>query len=353
MACCRCYVVAGLGQGRARSAGHEAGGAARERLHRGHSMFSASVTGSPVSSRAPTALAICGVAPAPARASGARRASAVSCVAEGLEVARQGRGEDDEVRVPRVDRPGQLLDRGAHPEIVDPPPLRYSTMPKTNQRQVAKLPRGAGQDGAGAVPVPPAPGQPGEPPADDVAGEVLLGDAGRSPLPALPELGEIGTTTSRSTGVREKSDTSRSRTACAVGSSKASRACRRAPDSSLAAAGTRSGPAARPWPGPAVLVRAPLAPPRRPTARGRGEPASGGPAARPPRSTAGSRPLCAPAGGGRSGPPTPAGRGPSRRGAGSAHRCAAAASLRERRCKHSTILRQTFDKVARESYRHT
>ena len=41
---------------------------------------------------------------------------------EGLEVARQGRGEDDEVRVPRVDRPGQLLDRGAHPEIVDPPP---------------------------------------------------------------------------------------------------------------------------------------------------------------------------------------------------------------------------------------
>ena len=46
--------------------------------------ISASVTRSPASSRAPTALAICGVAPAPARASGARRASAVSCVARGL-----------------------------------------------------------------------------------------------------------------------------------------------------------------------------------------------------------------------------------------------------------------------------
>ena len=55
-----------------------------------------------------------------------------------------------------------------------------------------KLAGGAGEDGAGAVPVPPAPGQPSEPPADEVAGEVLLGDAGRSTLPALPEFGEIG-----------------------------------------------------------------------------------------------------------------------------------------------------------------
>ena len=81
MACCRGHVVVGLGQGRVRSAVHEAGGAARERLHRGHSIFSASVTGSPVSSRAPTAAAISGVAPAPARASGERRASTVSCAA--------------------------------------------------------------------------------------------------------------------------------------------------------------------------------------------------------------------------------------------------------------------------------
>ncbi len=64
-------------------------------------------------------------------------------------------------------------------------------MPKTNQRQVAKLPPGGRPGRRGGRPVPPAPGQPGEPPADDVAGEVLLGDAGRSPLPALPELGEI------------------------------------------------------------------------------------------------------------------------------------------------------------------
>ncbi len=223
-------------------------------------------------------------------------------------------------------------------------------MPKTNQRQVAKLPPGGRPGRRGGRPVPPAPGQPGEPPADDVAGEVLLGDAGRSPLPALPELGEIGTTTSRSTGVREKSDTSRSRTACAVGSSKASRARRRTPDSSLAADAVRPG-------GPAVAGPAALSEHRSRRLGGR-QPAgevSLHPAD-PQRVRLGVQPeagpLCAPAGGGRSGPPTPAGRGPSRRGAGSAHRCAAAASLRERRCKHSTIPRQTFDKIARESYRH-
>src|SRR5271166_5149617 len=110
---------------------------------------------------------------------------------EGLEVLRQGRGYDDEVRVPGVDRPGQLLARGVHPEIVDPPPAAVQDDAEDHQRQVVKLAGGAGQDGAGAVPVPPAPGQPGEPPADEVAGEVLLGDAGRSALPALPEFGEI------------------------------------------------------------------------------------------------------------------------------------------------------------------
>src|SRR5271165_7354183 len=73
------YEVVDRPDGPARSAVREAGGAARERVHRGHWIFSASVTGSPVSSRAPAALAISGVAPAPARASGARRASAVSC----------------------------------------------------------------------------------------------------------------------------------------------------------------------------------------------------------------------------------------------------------------------------------
>src|SRR5208337_938340 len=110
---------------------------------------------------------------------------------EGLEVLRQGRGYDDEVRVPGVDRPGQLLARGVHPEIVDPPPAAVQDDAEDHQRQVVKLAGGAGQDSAGAVPVPPAPGQPGEPPADEVAGEVLLGDAGRAPLPALPELGQI------------------------------------------------------------------------------------------------------------------------------------------------------------------
>ena len=54
-----------------------------------------------------------------------------------------------------------------------------------------KLAGGAGEDGAGAVAVAPAAGQPGEPPADEVAGEVLLGDAGRSARPAFSEFGEI------------------------------------------------------------------------------------------------------------------------------------------------------------------
>ena len=52
-----------------------------------------------------------------------------------------------------------------------------------------------------------------------------------------PSSARNGNTISRSTVVSERSDTSRSRTACAAGSSKASRACRRAPDSSLVVAG--------------------------------------------------------------------------------------------------------------------
>jgi Tetratricopeptide repeat/NB-ARC domain len=110
---------------------------------------------------------------------------------EGPEGLRQGRGHDDKGRAPRVDRPGQLRERGVHAEIVDPPSAAVQGDAEDHQRQVVKLPWGAGQDGAGAVPVPPAPGQPSEPPADDVGGEVFLGDAGCSPLPALPELGEI------------------------------------------------------------------------------------------------------------------------------------------------------------------
>ena len=79
---------------------------------------------------------------------------------EGPEGLRQGRGHDDEVRVPRVDRPGQLRERGVHPEIVDPPSAAVQDDAEDRQRQVVKLPWGAGQDGAGAVPVPPAPGRP-------------------------------------------------------------------------------------------------------------------------------------------------------------------------------------------------
>src|SRR6202035_5591113 len=39
------------------------------------------------------------------------------------EVLWQGRGHDDEVRVPGVDCSGQFLDRGAHPEVVDGAPV--------------------------------------------------------------------------------------------------------------------------------------------------------------------------------------------------------------------------------------
>ena len=109
----------------------------------------------------------------------------------GLRLLRQGRGEDDEVRAPRIGRPGQLLDWGVHPEVVDPPSVAVEHDAEDHQRQVVKLTGGAGEHSARAVPVPPAPGQPGEPPADEVAGEVLLGDAGRSAFPALPEFGEI------------------------------------------------------------------------------------------------------------------------------------------------------------------
>ena len=57
-----------------------------ERFHCGHLVCSASVTGSRIISRAPIALAICGVAPAPARASGACRASEVSSGCNGSSV---------------------------------------------------------------------------------------------------------------------------------------------------------------------------------------------------------------------------------------------------------------------------
>ena len=184
-------VVAGAGQGRAQPAADETGRAGHEHFHRGHPACPASVTGSPASSRAPTAVGDLrrGAGSGQCERSALGERGELGSV--GLEGLRQGRGQDDEVRAPRVDRPRQLLDRGVHPEIVDPPPVAVEHDAEDHQRQVVKLPGGAGQDGAGAVPVPPAPGQPSEPPADDVACEVLLGDAGRSTLPALPEFGEI------------------------------------------------------------------------------------------------------------------------------------------------------------------
>jgi hypothetical protein len=67
----------------------------------------------------------------------------------------------------------------------------------------------------------PQPYQPGQLPADEVAGEVLRGDTGVAPLPPISEFRQVGSTISRMTAVTDRSDTSLSRIACAVGSSKA------------------------------------------------------------------------------------------------------------------------------------
>ena len=262
-------VVAGLGQGRAQPAADEAGRAARR-------------------APSPRPLNVLGLGhrvarhqPGPHGARDLRRGAGSGqgergapgergeLRGEGLEGLRQGRGEDDEVRAPRVDRPRQLLDRGVHPEVVDPPPVAVEHDAEDHQRQVVKLPGGAGEDGAGAVPVPPAPGQPGEPPADDVAGEVLLGDAGRSALPALPELGEI-----RAAPRRGAPSSGRGRTRAGPGlPARLARRRRRGPAGGHRTAHSppaRRGAARRPGRGPRrprCPPRAPLAPPRRPTAR--------------------------------------------------------------------------------------
>jgi hypothetical protein len=43
----------------------------------------------------------------------------------------------------------------------------------------------------GPWPCPPSPGEASQPPAQQVAGEVLLGDAGLPAFPAVPEMGQV------------------------------------------------------------------------------------------------------------------------------------------------------------------
>ena len=114
------------------------------------------------------------------------------------------------------------------------------------------------------------------------------GDAGRPALPALAEVGEVGKDDLASNGRQEPSARRGSRTACAVGPSKASRARLSSAKSSLTAGATAGGLASPPTVGLASPPRAARATSAADTLR-RGIPASGGSAPCRPLSRAGNR----------------------------------------------------------------
>jgi ribosomal protein S18 acetylase RimI-like enzyme len=59
------------------------------------------------------------------------------------------------------------------------------------QGKVVLLAGGAGEDGPRPVAVPPSPGEAGQPPVQQVAGEVLTGDADLPAFPAVPEVMQV------------------------------------------------------------------------------------------------------------------------------------------------------------------
>ena len=101
-------------------------------------------------------------------------------------------GEDDQVRPRDGGGACNLFDRGIGPQVIDPPAVVVEHDAEDHERQVMLLAGWAGEQGLWPVPAAPAPGQPGEPAADDVASEMLHGYASCPALPALAEVGEIG-----------------------------------------------------------------------------------------------------------------------------------------------------------------
>jgi hypothetical protein len=111
---------------------------------------------------------------------------------ERLEDVGSARGDDDEIRVRRLRRPRQLLDRGAHPEVVDSPALTVEHDPEDHQREVVQLQGRAREHSLWPASAAPSAGQAGQPAADDEAGEVLLRDACGAVPPARAEVAEVG-----------------------------------------------------------------------------------------------------------------------------------------------------------------
>ena len=142
-------------------------------------------------SHAPTERANLGVAPAPPRASGAAPAERRELRPHGLKRLRGRRRENHEVRTRGLDDPREFLDRGVRAQVVDAPAAAIEHDAEDHEREVVQFAGRAGEHGTRPVPAPPTPREPGEPAADDIAGEVLLTDAGRPARPTVAEIGEV------------------------------------------------------------------------------------------------------------------------------------------------------------------
>src|SRR5690349_17862101 len=106
---------------------------------------------------------------------------------EPVETVRYRGGEDDDAGVGLPGRTGELRDGGAGAEVFHPPAAAVQHDTEDQQAHVMLLTGGAGEDGPPPVAVPPSPGEAGQPPAQQVAGEVLTGDADLPAFPAVPE----------------------------------------------------------------------------------------------------------------------------------------------------------------------
>ena len=166
------------------------------------------------------------VAPAPASASGTARASSVSSRLRRAQTLRRRRGDRPRGRAPRAPTAPERVAMGVSgPRYVIAQPRPASTSPKTMSGRSWSSP-GAQASMARARAAAPASCEPEQPPAQEVAGEVLLRDRCVAPLPPLPELPQVGRTTSRSTVSSVNVASRRSKHALAPGSSSRSSAAR-------------------------------------------------------------------------------------------------------------------------------
>ena len=185
-------------------------------------------------------------------------------------------GSSAEITTVGMDLGGSLGDRSRRsvgPQVGDPPPPAAQGQAEDDQRQVMRLTGRAGEDGVARTAAAPSAGEREQPGADQVRGEVFLGDRPPPRSQRCPTSRSAGSTTMRLADSSDRVANTRSRIASAAASSSRTRA-----STSLLA----SSPSRAPCGGAAAAPHAPRRRPGPPIARTRSARSCGEPGPRRP-----------------------------------------------------------------------